>query len=1196
MNQFDKTQIITLDIHQPEQIESALIQYQALLKSGEAFNQHQFDVEFKQQDAQGVRRLQPSDAGDNLELLKSALHMGQEGGSHYYAHEITDQREVYISEVILFAAALQYPELKATVVETAKAIVAYARRVNDTDDMWIDDMRVFGIEAVYMLAKTDLQYAYLVGQFFVPYWDDEHATQYEEYLAAFLNEHGWHPEVIKAFIWCDNPSFRLAMFMDDPYSNDTTYQPLGEYLQQNPCQYASFKQLMVERFKAEPVLLVSYDESDDDEADLSGYKPVIWLYQTLFARSHDHDEQEDDAFMQQPFMASTLEDEAYDLQCYIESHVSGDLVKPAERALEKRAKYRAYLERDDRRFDLNYGSEVLKPLILALPQGERLWRYIEDGSELEALESLQEIELLPLAHQHASEMADHIDDHVCKWEYNNQGIAEEIESILELVRGDLLTDHFGEGTTIEHANGLITTLTITPDSEVSLLKARYAQYLRVIDVFYRALGKREFSEYMMESLTDDDEPLISRQDYYRRYSQLPEPKTEAGDEQDGALTREMQSIFYSFTDNDEILYKKNFQLVDSVLRNSRELCHPDHYPRAHMGFIALACYQLHADFNQRIGDDVTEALFNYLNQQNIWQQAVDKILEEAFIKGNYHCPEHKGLTEQDIARVRDYFCAENPSEDLASLLALLEPQLHRDDCCRGNLYLSKFSEYQPGYEFLHDHDEDFQRFTLIAFWLRQLPLPLRAQADRLWQFIKTLAPVRVARNVLRAYSDGPWGIEFDNVLDDIEIHEQLEKAGIDSGILKAYEMSRVSGTRDIEKYSHWLDRYSEITNTSTSMFGSLDRKKAEALHEGLKFINESTRVAFLHHASLKYPDIKLDIEHDFERALRLVIQRNTTSWEFALGHELGTNCLYVGEGDKVPAKLRKQVIVNEHTVHDKRCHMDGMSWLASTLVQKQGDKYVVLMADKEVPLEVYQNGLPNGMLVILDEAVDHQAVLTRVDELQQTPQRIEHLLEQTLAYLAGNIDYPTISALYRAQIETENLRPSLDEYRLYSLGQLLWMLEKPQRDKLAKLLFNHDYRGFKFIERQHEKAWLIHQFAEGEIDFDSYLEQEREEDVSEEGMLFLLNWMLQLEIDAAHMTLFCIKHAEFEACGEFIQVHARGQYGDFKRTLNYLHAGRRAQLPEILSQADDATQLMEPLTKDRSRVVKEALAKCVLLA
>ncbi|OLQ93077.1 hypothetical protein BIY22_00875 [Vibrio panuliri] len=1196
MNQFDKHQIITLDIQNPQQIESALNQYQALLRSGDAFNQHHFDVEFKQQDSDGIRRLQPSDAGENIELLKASLNMGQEGGSHYYRHAITDESEVYISEVILFAAALQYPDIKPTVVDTAKAIVAYARRVNDTDDMWIDDMRVFGIEAVYMLAKTDLQYAYLVGQFFVPYWDDEHATQYEEYLASLLVEHGWHPEVIKAFIWCDNPSFRSGMFMDDPYSDDTTYQPLGEYLQQNPCQYAHFKQMVMERFQAEPVLLTSYDESDEDEPELSGYKPVIWLYQTLFARSYD--DEDEDAFMQQPFMASTLEDEAYDLQCYIENRVNTDLVKPSERALEKRAEYRAYLERDDRRYDLNYGSEVLKPLILAMPQGESLWRYIENGTELQALEALQEIELLPLAHQYASEMAAHMDDHVCKWEYNNQGIAEELESVLELVRGDLLTDHFGEETTIEHANGLITTLTVTPDSEVSLLKARCEQYLRVVDVFYRALGKREFSEYMMDSLTDDDEPLLSRQDYYRRYSQLPEPQTEAGETQDGALTREVQSIFYTFTDNDEILCKKNFELVDSVMRSSRDLCHPQHYPKKHMGCIALASYQLYTDFNQRIGDEVTEALFNYLNEQNIWQQAVDKILQEAFVKGGYHCPEHKGLTEQDIARVRDYFCADQPTEDQASLIALLEPQLHRDDCCRGNLYLNKFSEYQPGYDFLSDHDEDFQRFTLIAFWLRQLPLPLpqRVQADRLWQFITALAPVRVARNVLRAYSDGPWSIEFNNVLDEIEIHEQLEKAGIDSGILRAFEMSRVSSTRDIEKYSHWLDRYSEITNTSTSMFGSLDRKKAEALHQGLKFINESDRVAFLHHASLKYPEITLDIEHDFARALRIVVELNTTSWEFALAHELGACCLYVGEGEKVPANLRKAIISDEHTVHDKPCHMDGMSWMISTIVQQQGDQYVVLMADQEVPLEAYRNGLPNGQLVILDETADRQEILQRILQLQQTPKRVDYLVEQTLAYLAGDVDYSSISTLYRAQIATENFRPSADEYRLYTLGQLMWMLAKPQRDRLAKLLFNHDYRGFKVIENQHEKAWLIHQLAQGDIDFDNYLEQEREEETSEEGMLFLLRWMLELEIDPAHMTLFCIKHAEFEACGEFIRIHARGQYGSFKQTLDYLHAGRRAQLPEILSQADDATQLMEPLAKDRSRVVKEALARCVFSA
>ncbi len=116
MNQFAKNQIIYLDVQDPTQIEAALIQYQALLNNGRAFNTQQFDVEFKQKTADEVRRLQPSDAGSNLHLLQSALDKGQEGGSHYYDEEITDDDEVYISEVILFAAALQYPEIKPEVV------------------------------------------------------------------------------------------------------------------------------------------------------------------------------------------------------------------------------------------------------------------------------------------------------------------------------------------------------------------------------------------------------------------------------------------------------------------------------------------------------------------------------------------------------------------------------------------------------------------------------------------------------------------------------------------------------------------------------------------------------------------------------------------------------------------------------------------------------------------------------------------------------------------------------------------------------------------------------------------------------------------------------------------------------------------------------------------------------------------------
>lgn len=61
-------------------------------------------------------------------------------------------------------------------------------------------------------------------------------------------------------------------------------------------------------------------------------------------------------------------------------------------------------------------------------------------------------------------------------------------------------------------------------------------------------------------------------------------------------------------------------------------------------------------------------------------------------------------------------------------------------------------------------------------------------------------------------------------------------------------------------------------------------------------------------------------------------------------------------------------------------------------------------------------------------------------------------------------------------------------------------------------------------------------------------------------------------------------------CREFIVAHARGQYGSFKQSLSYLHAGRRAELPEILSQEADAEVLLAPLKKDKSRKVKEAVS------
>lgn len=1190
MNQFDKNQIITLDIQNPQQIELALAQYKALLDSDKACFNSQFDVEFKQLDEAGMRRLQPQDSGNNLKLLQSALDLGQEGGAHHYDHTILDDTENYISEVILFAAALQYPEIKQAVVEAAKAIVAYSRRQNDTDEMWLDDMRVFGVEALYMLAKTDIQYAYLLAQYFVPYWDDEHACGYESYLSVLLHEHGWHREMIKAFIWCDNDNFRSGMFKNDQYSEECDYQPLGEYLRENPTSYEQFKALVIARFQAEPVLLADVDTmcDEDEEEDLSGHQPVVSLYQSLFPHNCFYDDEEaKDSFMAMPFFGSTLENEAYDLQQKVQSQVDGPLVKIAQSAIAARASYRAYLARDERKYELNYGTNLLKPLVLAMPQGQVLWRYIETGEPQTVLETVCEVDVLELAKLHASDMAEHLIDQLSSFERNNQGIAEELESVLSLVRGDLLTDHFSEEAEYTQPNGMVLTLAVRNDAENNLLQVRAEQYLRVIDVFYHALGKREFCKYMMASLTEGDEALLSREAYYQRYTQLSVSDIKSAAE--NAKAKNIQSIFRHFINQDELLCRKHLKLVDEHFRSSRALCHPAQWPQLDMGLITLASYHLHSDYNQHIGDDVTEALANYLNDNHIWQLAAQHIIQKCHKKSDHYNPDNLGLSEAQIARICDYFTADTPQDDLSSLLALVQPQLYRDECCRGDLYLNKFSEKQSSYQLFKDHDDDFQRFTLTAFWLRQLPLPLQYKADRLWQFIIALAPVRVARNVLRAYSDDHWSIEFDTILNEIEVYEQLSKAGIDGGILNAYEMS--NQRYNSERYLNWIEIYSEIASDDTSMFGSMGRNKAKAMEQGLAYINERTKIEFLHHVSLKHPEVELDFSHDLQRAIDIFVQLNLHSWEYALAQELGRDCLYFGEGEKLPKKLHKAIVADSLSIHDKPCHVDGRSWEACTVLQQQGDNYVIVMADHEVPLAWYEERLPSGPLLIFSEQLERAAIIKRVAELQVQSNRINAIVEQTMAYLHNEVEFDVMAALFKGQISTEFMRIDADEYQMYSLRQFVWMLDAERRNKLVRLLLNHDYRGFKLIEAQMEQPWLLHQLAHNEIDFETYLSKsgEYEGEASETGMAFLLTWLFDIGVKPEHLVLFCIKRSHFDVCREFIVAHARGQYGSFKQSLSYLYADRRAELPEIFSQAADAEALLAPLRKDKSRKVKEAV-------
>ena len=155
MDSFPKSQIIEFNRTDVASIEQALVTYQTKLAARQAFKNSQFDIAFMDISSGQRQHLQLADTA-HADLALQALNLTPDGG--YNLQDIvTENTSLYISEALLFAIALEHDALKPQLRRTAQAMVNYARYENDTSEMWVDDMRVFGAEALFMMAMQDAE-------------------------------------------------------------------------------------------------------------------------------------------------------------------------------------------------------------------------------------------------------------------------------------------------------------------------------------------------------------------------------------------------------------------------------------------------------------------------------------------------------------------------------------------------------------------------------------------------------------------------------------------------------------------------------------------------------------------------------------------------------------------------------------------------------------------------------------------------------------------------------------------------------------------------------------------------------------------------------------------------------------------------------------------------------------------------------
>ncbi|WP_115716904.1 hypothetical protein [Gallaecimonas mangrovi] len=1157
MLQFDKHTKIAFNPQSVASIGQALAQYRQRLADLAVTREQHFDIEFVAQTADGHRRLCLDDvtAPAQLALLKEALALHPDGDANVVEGAIQEGDPVYISEPIFFALALQHPALLANIVATADALVAFSRHHNDTWALWLDDMNVFGVEALYMLARTDSQYAVLLAQFLIPNWDDEHAGACQNYLAALLAHYGWQRDIIKAYLWCDNNAFRYQMFSGDEHQQ----QSLAEHLTLAPQDYAWFKAALTERLLTEPKMLTYQDEAPEDAT------PVHDFYATLFS-DHDYwwdDELDSDTFWAQPFMGNTLEDEAADLLAAIEAKAQAPLAAHSPSNIQKQ---------QDQDFHQAPGSALLEihQLIQALPGGGMLWQYIIDGGHSQTVVALNTTALYAFCQTNAPLFGRRIADELV-FGKSNQDINEQLVFLLSDLQDELLEDE--EDTGQQGA--------LLPNSGLS---ERQQQWLRLLDVFYRLLGVDELNEHIRDDVVVSWS-LMSLDDFAKRYSKAPFDTAAHGQKLLGKL------LITASTDC--TFHQRQQQSFRDFFSEYRSLANPEQWPlpRFELGHYNLMAWLLFEDWQQQRGDSVTEALARQLAQGEIWQLASQMLLSEDAIATAGDSDAYPGLTHAERALLSQYFCSDAPQLSFKEALALLKTNLLRDDVCRqARLYFPKYSEYQPCYEVFGRFSGEHLPLVLSSYWLQQLPLPLSIQAKRLWQMLVALAPVRMLRTVAQTFSTDSYSVEFDEPLAAIECFDAIEKAGVDPAYRLAYEVQLYQRNGQYQDYIEALDNYADIDSTGSGMFATIARNKAIALQQGLKYISEHNKLGFYRALSLRHPRFTLasddSLKHDFHVALTRMLRLSILSWEEALAADLGKTVRLM-DTDKLSQKPLK---FSANLRVDPRLHLDYGQWLEVALVQDKGEYLEVFGLSQYHP---GQERLLSHRVLLIDAKQDQETLWQGAEPLFDDQQRLEIALEKTLAYLHGHLSYQEAAAHYQHRVATDLAVSPVDHY-LAGLGDFIWLLEDEMRDRLLQLLLNHSYRSFKLFEQRLMEGYLRQRLTDGSIDMATFLEHDwdRHDDTYMEAALGqFLPWLGALAIKTEHQLLFCIEHCTYQACQQYLLTLLSAQ--NMAKQTARLSAKSKVQLIQMLRAVPGGNALIAALSHDAARKVRDAAAACL---
>ncbi|MEN7548838.1 hypothetical protein AAG747_13030 [Rapidithrix thailandica] len=858
--------LIAVDLKSKDSLQKALEAFLTRFKNDQPqIDLHNYNVFFCTEENGERRPFTFSDAVQPEKVVRAlairALIKGEGAKIFTSSKEASWQKDPLVIEILVFVAALEHPELKDLVVEIAQEIVAYALAKNETEDLWIEKCRqLFGLDILYTLALTDVEYAYLIGLYIFPNWDTEHAIYAFDYLSGLADEHGFSRPILKAIAHCYNLELIQTICTSYPYVTDAGDQLyyLYEHFKQHPEEYPYFCEEYLNHVKKYPV------EKEDDE----GLHMVEKFFQKVFPPLSE----------QEILISDTYENEIF------------GLIKQVNKILEEvpESKLRSQKDEENPYYydeeDFNGEEAINKDFFInGFDNGEAIWDYVREGKNPEVLNDIPPQSIESLAYKRNLKILPRLEfsgadiDEVLPYFFDEyHEVADDEFFTLKLnINGDNVR---GGGINI---NG----------NEVSGVDIA----MRIVDVFYHLNGKKVFDNYTLDLIVNTYK-LCTLEAFQARYAI----------EDERMLIEEINSLMDSFhnkylsaqsLERIYLLYKQNpaiwKEVLDEAIDFSRSQMDEDMLavlPKVkdrelvsgtHLLAVAYICYREGA-----MSPDAHLKILVDFFAKHFWETFLHEVISESILgREGDESDKTKAEIEAISEAIKSYCIGAKgtppPKEIIMKLMkggpaSLTPEELAIFEAAKKQAKPSTEEEAKAGlhrlffYENWTDElgipqvslflssDHIATLLAAAAYGAKGLPFVFEKPLKKVFKLFVELAPVKTLHVVFQCFKKE--GRDFDLRLVR-NYMETLEKLGILPSQIKAWEIVYTHktikalmkpGEAELNHYKALIEtcaHMDELDEDQPMLWQREEKKEKAAMKEALQYIDKHKLPQFLHSAN-----------------------------------------------------------------------------------------------------------------------------------------------------------------------------------------------------------------------------------------------------------------------------------------------------------------------------------------------------------